>query len=105
YGLFQFAPLQGATARKRLGGSPIPSENYQTIVLVDSAGIHTRSTAVLLALSQLGGGWAVLRLLLAVPRPIRDTAYNFIAKRRYAWFGDASSCPIDRKGLDDRLLP
>jgi predicted DCC family thiol-disulfide oxidoreductase YuxK len=45
--------------------------------------VRVRSDAALQALTPLGGGWAVLAALgRVVPRPVRDTVYNAIARRR-----------------------
>jgi len=66
-----------------------------TMYLQDEQGLHCRSTAALRSLLPVGGVWAVLgSLLLSVPRPIRDSVYQMVAKNRYAWFGQ---CPLDKR--------
>lgn len=105
-GLFRFAPLKGSTAAKLLPPAlRRPGDPYETVVLLDQAGVHSHSTAVIRALSHLGGGWTVVKLLLSIPRPFRDAAYGFIARRRYDWFGDSSSCPLNTGAHGGRFLP
>ena len=98
--IFQFAPLQGETAKKLL---PVPPDNPDdwAIVLVDDTGMHQASDAVLRALCRLGGIWTLLHVLRAVPRPIRDAVYMYVARRRFYWFGKADACPVPT--MDERL--
>ena len=52
----------------------------------------------------LGGPWRFLRLLSVVPRPIRDTVYDFIAKNRYKWFGKKEECMVPTPEVKARFL-
>jgi predicted DCC family thiol-disulfide oxidoreductase YuxK len=91
-GILRFAPLAGETA-KRNGLSA--ANGAGTMYLQDEQGLHCRSTAALRSLLSVGGVWAVLgSLLLSVPRPMRDSVYQIVAKNRYAWFGQ---CPLDKR--------
>jgi predicted DCC family thiol-disulfide oxidoreductase YuxK len=91
-GILRFAPLAGETAKKN-GLSA--TNGAGTMYLQDEQGLHCRSTAALRSLLPVGGVWAVLgSLLLSVPRPIRDSVYQMVAKNRYAWFGQ---CPLDKR--------
>jgi predicted DCC family thiol-disulfide oxidoreductase YuxK len=89
---FRFGPLQGAHARELL-----PAELHQelnTVVLWSQGQVFTRSDAVLLVLTQLGGAWGALRVLWIVPRPLRDLVYRFVAGNRYSWFGKRDTCRL-----------
>jgi predicted DCC family thiol-disulfide oxidoreductase YuxK len=66
-------------------------------VLRTSGGaLRTRSNACIYVLRRLGGPWKIAAALLAaVPRPLRDAAYNLVARARFAVFGRiARSCPV-----------
>jgi predicted DCC family thiol-disulfide oxidoreductase YuxK len=110
-GILSFAPLQGETARPilvRHGLSQIPMRSLVVVETDSSEGerLFTKSTAVARALSGLGGFWRVLSwVLLAVPRPLRDTAYDFIANRRHRWFVKPSVCQIPTRTEPIRLFP
>jgi predicted DCC family thiol-disulfide oxidoreductase YuxK len=103
-GIFRVAPLQGETARTqgvKLTGEP----HAWSLVLVDEAGTHEGSEATLRAIGRLGAGWNAARLLLFVPRVIRDTVYRWIAQNRYRWFGRVESCALLTESERNRLLP
>jgi predicted DCC family thiol-disulfide oxidoreductase YuxK len=81
---FSFAPLDsdaGREARSRVSGAP------DSLLLVDARGVHAEGDAVLAIARGLRFPWPLLaRLGAAVPRPVRDRAYRWIACRR-RWFG------------------
>lgn len=61
--------------------------------------------AALRVLSYLPLPYSALSSLMIVPRPIRDSAYDYIAKRRYAWFGKGDSCLVlQEKELLERFI-
>ena len=106
-----FAPLQGEAARLRLPADLRPSGNegsevgeLKTVVLLNSDGIHTRSDAALLAITRLGGVWSAARILLWIPRFIRDAVYDFVARHRYRWFGKHETCRIPSLAERARFL-
>ncbi len=88
----RFAPLQGEAAQLMV--KPQMIEALPSVVFVDKTGAYQRSTAVLRAVAKLGGLWPVLKVLLIIPRPLRDGVYNWIAKNRYRWFGKRDSCRL-----------
>jgi predicted DCC family thiol-disulfide oxidoreductase YuxK len=61
------------------------------LVVRDGVGL-TRSDAGLALLAHLKVPWRWLRLLRLVPRPIRDAAYDLVARNRYRWFGSTTIC-------------
>ncbi len=103
---FRFAPLQGETARARLGGS-LTQEALRTVVLEEdpAAPVRVKSDAALTILAGLGGGWRLVRALRVVPRPIRDWVYDLIARHRFRWFGKREECRVPSPDERDRFLP
>jgi len=90
--LFQFAPLQGENAKALL-----PAEfhtDLNTVVLWSQGQVFTRSDAVLMVLSQLGGIWWFTRVGWAVPQFLRDLVYRLVASQRYSWFGKRETCRL-----------
>ncbi len=104
-GQFHYAPLQGATYAARVGISDGGNDWMRSIVLSDSLGLHRKSDAVLRVLSGLGGLWRCLGVLRACPRPLRDLAYDFIARNRYRWFGKRETCRLPSQSEANRFLP
>ena len=101
---FRFAPLQSDVGRKLVAEAGRDPDALDTIVLVDGAGATAKSTAILRILQQLGAPWSWLWPLVALPRPLRDAAYDFVARHRYAWFGKKDACPLPRPEWRDRFL-
>ncbi|MCB0351679.1 MAG: DUF393 domain-containing protein, partial [Bdellovibrionales bacterium] len=90
--VFKIASLQGEFAKLRL--SSTHHEHLDSIVLLESGQIYTKSTAVLKILAKLGAPWSWTRVFIIVPRPIRDAAYSLIARNRYSLFGKRESCRL-----------
>ena len=53
---------------------------------------YIRSDGALLAIAQLGGIYRAAGWLRIIPKFIRDTIYNIIARNRYKWFGEREVC-------------
>ena len=99
----KYAPLQGATyAALALPDRP---RDLDTVVLLEHGRLLVRSDAVLRVLVVVGGPWAVLGLLgHAVPRPLREWAYRYVARRRLGWFGSADACRLPGPAKSGRFL-
>lgn len=62
-----------------------------------------KSGAALTVLSQLPGwGWA--RALRAIPKTLRDAAYNLVARNRYRIFGKYDECFVPDAELRKRVM-
>ena len=102
-GRFRFASLQSETGQKILKEFTIPQNRFNSFVLYDEGKVYTRSDAALRVFSQLKG-WKWTKMFQAVPRFIRDTIYNTIARNRYKWFGRREECMVPRPEIKDRFL-
>lgn len=101
--VLRFAPLQGSTAASRLPKEY--AEKLGTIVYESGGRYHVRSTAALLIISSLGGIWPLAKVLLIIPRPLRDLVYRWIAKNRYLWFGRRDTCRLPSPEEKAQFLP
>lgn len=96
-GRLQVAPLTGVTARRFL----VPEDRTygDWVVLVEGQRTRRAADAVVRTLQLLGGRFGTLaKLLRVLPLPFRNAAYRFIARRRRAWFGTVSACPLTPSG-------
>lgn len=83
--LFRFAPLQ--SERFRVVARGRPALNDSIVVVTADGRLLDRSDAVLHILDRLGTGWRGLaRIGRLIPRPIRDAAYNVVARVRSRLF-------------------
>ena len=86
------ATLQGQTAKKVLPKNL--TEDLGTVAFYKNGVIYTRSTAVIEVFCTLGGFLKVFFAAYIMPRFLRDLLYNFIAERRYIFFGKKSTCRL-----------
>lgn len=103
-GRFRFAALQSERGRALAAEHGIDTDNLSSMVLIESGQAYLRSTASLRVYRRLNGPLRLLWPLIIVPRPIRDTAYRLIAKRRYRWFGERESCRLPTEAERERFL-
>jgi predicted DCC family thiol-disulfide oxidoreductase YuxK len=103
-GRIRFAPLQSDVGRALAARHGFDVAAVDTVVLLDAEGVHQRSDAALRTARLLGAPWSWLWLLAALPRRLRDAAYDFFARRRYAWFGRRDACPLPRPEWRERFL-
>ncbi|MFN7973935.1 MAG: thiol-disulfide oxidoreductase DCC family protein [Acidobacteriota bacterium] len=106
-GNLAFAPLQSPKGQEILAAHGLPAtgqEALDTMILVEDDRVSTRTTAALRTLPYLKQPWPLLRVLLAVPRPLRDLAYRAFARNRYRLFGKRETCRVPTPEIRARFL-
>ena len=104
HGIFQFAPLQGETARTLL--SPADVQDLNSMILWVGGRSFRKSSAVVRVLWQLGLGWRLMAILLwLIPLPLRNLAYSVVAANRYRMFGKKETCRLPTPDERTRFLP
>ncbi|TIO63507.1 MAG: DUF393 domain-containing protein, partial [Mesorhizobium sp.] len=88
-----------ATAQSPLGEAlfrehGLPTEDYDSNLAIIDGAAFTKLDSFVAVMAALGWPWRAARLLLVLPRPLRDWLYDRIAKNRYALFGRKDSCEI-----------
>jgi predicted DCC family thiol-disulfide oxidoreductase YuxK len=113
-GRFRIAALQGETAAAMGASDAQPAgreppgaagDPWRSILLWEGGCWYRKSDAALRVIARLGGPWGLARPLLWVPRNIRDTVYDFIARHRYRWFGKRETCRMPTAAESARFLP
>lgn len=104
-GVFRFASLQSGSGQKVLEAVTAEHGHIPDSIILSYKGkYYIKSSAALKIAMLLGGvGW-LLAPGYIFPRFIRDAVYNFIAKRRYQWFGKRDECMIPTPELKARFL-
>lgn len=103
-GLFRFAPLQSEVATKLLADHAVDPAALDSVVLVDGDQVYTKSDAVLRTAVHLGGLYRLLGPFRFLPKRFRGWAYDFVANRRYSWFGKKESCMMPTPDISSRFL-
>jgi predicted DCC family thiol-disulfide oxidoreductase YuxK len=90
--VFHYVALQSPEAKSLLDEVQFHQSGPGTLLYIEKGQVTTQSTAVLKIAKQLDFPFQWAGILMAVPQPLRDAAYRFIATRRTKWFGKRSTC-------------
>ncbi|AVI42185.1 thiol-disulfide oxidoreductase DCC family protein [Bacillus pumilus] len=99
-----FASLQSETGQRILKENGLPLDEFNSFIYIENGTLYTKSTGILKAMRQLKGIYRWSYVFLAIPRPIRDWFYEQIAKNRYKWFGQKTSCMMPTPDIQKRFL-
>ncbi|MBL8990405.1 MAG: thiol-disulfide oxidoreductase DCC family protein [Phycisphaerae bacterium] len=104
-GRIAFAPLGSPAAARVLSAAGVEGVALpDSLVLVRSGRVHVCSGAALRIAGLLRWPWPVLTVLLAIPWPLRDWVYRWVARNRYRWFGRRETCMMPTPELRSRFL-
>ena len=102
---FCFAALQSERGRQLLAENGLQAfGDLSAVVLLQDGKAYVKSDAALAIASQLDPPWPFFARFAFVPRPVRDTIYDFIGTRRYQWFGKKAECGMPTGDLKDRFI-
>lgn len=91
---FTLHPFQSVEG-KALLHHRLKTENMpETLVFIDDAGLHTKSTAILRALTHTHTPAWLIALANACPRSVRDGLYDWVGQHRYRLFGKRARCHL-----------
>ncbi|WP_254764250.1 thiol-disulfide oxidoreductase DCC family protein [Natrinema marinum] len=99
-GIFRFASLQSEVGKELLADHGLPTDKLESIVLIEGDDHYVKSGAVIRIAQLLGGVYGLLGPFRYLPRAIRDRAYDFVAARRYRWFGKKDQCAMPPADVD-----
>ena len=100
---FRFTMIQspyGARLAQVLG---IDAGDPDTNAVIHGGAAWFKSDGALTVLSCLPG-WSFVRVFFAVPKPLRDAVYNFVARNRYRIFGKYDACVVSDAGMRARVI-
>ena len=88
---FLFSPLSGETGIFYKRRFQIFDE-LDSIIVIENDSYLAKSEAIFAILKKLGGLFYFLLIFKVIPKSTRDHLYDWIAKKRYRWFGRRESC-------------
>jgi predicted DCC family thiol-disulfide oxidoreductase YuxK len=105
----RFAPLQSPYAA-RVIARHAELTDLDSLMWVEAAGgggperVLVRSAAALSVAAYLGGWWRPLLAAWLVPLPLRDAAYDLVARHRHQLFGASDRCFVPPPEARARFL-
>ncbi len=66
--------------------------------------VFVRSAAALRVAAYLGGAWTLARAAWLLPRPLRDAAYDLLARHRHRFPGASAACFVPPREVRARFL-
>ena len=103
-GYFKFGASQNPEGRQLLAQFGTTREAARSLILIEDGRIYLRSTAALRVAGRLSAPWRYARVLLLVPRPIRDAVYRVVAAIRHRIAGQSNACEIPPPEIRARLI-
>jgi predicted DCC family thiol-disulfide oxidoreductase YuxK len=106
---FRFAPLQAEEVRPILARFGRNADDLDTFYVIENfegprSRALDRDRAAIFILERLGFPWVIAWVFNVVPRFLRRPVYNFIARRRYRWFGKFKTIPLPPDSFKHKFL-
>jgi predicted DCC family thiol-disulfide oxidoreductase YuxK len=101
---FKLASVQSPEGQAILAWFGLPTDYYETMLLVEGPRMYTKSTAFLRIMKRLPPPWPLAAVGWIVPTGLRDWAYDRIALNRYALFGRYDECLVPSPDHEARFL-
>ncbi len=100
----RFAAVQSARGQVELRRWGLDPTAPASFLLIEEGRALQRSDAALALARHLRLPWRAVRVLRVLPRAWRDAVYDFIAARRYRWFGTRDVCLVPTPALRARFF-
>ena len=100
---YRFAARQTPAGERLLGDVGVGLAP-NSMVLIDDEGTWLRSDAVLRIAGRLAAPWSAARVLLVVPRPLRDAVYRVVAYVRHRLTRLLPACELPDAELRAKIL-
>jgi predicted DCC family thiol-disulfide oxidoreductase YuxK len=102
-GRFRFTAIQSSYGARLALHVGIDTADPDTNAVIHDGIAHFKSDGALTTLSLLPG-WGWVRVLVFVPKALRDPVYNLVAKNRYRIFGRSDVCVIPDAAMRARVI-
>jgi predicted DCC family thiol-disulfide oxidoreductase YuxK len=103
-GLIRFTPLQSPFGHALARRHGLDLENPASFLFFDHGRPLESSDAVIALARRLKAPWRWLAAVAAVPRPVRDRAYDWLARNRYRLTGRRRTCMVPDEGVRARFI-
>ena len=101
---FRLTTAQGPLGAALYRHFALRDDEEGTILVLEGGRLLTDSDAALAIAAGLGWPWRIAAALRAVPRPLRDPLYRWVARNRFRWFGRRETCWVPAPADSGRIL-
>ncbi len=101
---FKLVSVQSNIGQQLLTYCHLPTDHFETMVLLENGQCYTESTAFLRIMRRLDFPYRSLKYARVVPKPIRDFAYRRVALNRYRLFGKTEQCYVVTPDIQQHFL-
>ena len=99
-----YSPLQSEFAKRNLENTQINFSKVDSIIVQKRDKYFIKSEAISLIIKELNWYWRILLIFNFLPISWTDKLYDYIAEKRYKWFGIKEKCMIPTEGVKSRFL-
>uniref|UniRef100_UPI003B518CE1 thiol-disulfide oxidoreductase DCC family protein n=1 Tax=Roseovarius indicus TaxID=540747 RepID=UPI003B518CE1 len=103
-GRFRFATAQSPLGTELYTALGLPTEEYETNLVIVGSRIHEKLDAFAAAMRVLGWPWRGLSAVRVLPAWLKTPAYTAIARNRYRLFGRYETCMMPDAAVRARFL-
>jgi predicted DCC family thiol-disulfide oxidoreductase YuxK len=104
HGHFRLTPAQGRLGLALYRHVELPTDKFETYLVVIDGRILTKSAAMIAIARILPWPWRAFAMTRLIPARVRDGAYLLLARHRYRLFGRTSYCGLISAEMRKRLL-
>lgn len=101
---FKLVSVQSQIGQQLLKKYQLPTDHFETMVLLENSQLYTESTAFIKIIQRLDFPYSSLRYTQIIPRRLRDFIYRRIALNRYRLFGKTEQCYLIRPDIQQHFL-
>ena len=101
---FKLCSVQSPEGQSILNHFKMPTDQFDTMLLVEGNQYFDKSDAFLNVVNKLGFPWRLLYVFKILPKGIRNWLYDRIALNRYYLFGQYDSCMLPSKENENRFI-
>jgi predicted DCC family thiol-disulfide oxidoreductase YuxK len=101
---FRLASVQSPEGKAILEWFGLPTDNYESMLLVEGNKAYKQSTAFIRVMARLPLPWPSVAVVWLIPSFIRNWLYDRVALNRYAIFGKHEMCLLPAPDNERRFL-
>lgn len=103
-GKIRFTSMQSPFGRALCIANGVDPDDPATFLFFDHGHALKGTDAMAAMFFRMPAPWSWLRIAIAVPKPLRDGVYRWIARNRYRLLGKRKTCMLPPPGVRERFL-